>query len=237
MDKLHTLADYLSIENESKIENPKNPKIEINKQDLIEIEEYGYYLGISEFKYTRFDMRFLNGEEPLYRNTIVFSFEMRKEAIESELGDEALRINANVYKEADCVVFLLSDFIRKKGYGTDPVHPFDARISITKVGQESGLGYIGKSGLLLTSAHGPRQKIGVIFVSASNLPFNKVNEHEWIKEFCDTCNNCLNHCVNDAIFLKDKDKCIAGSLGCTECISSCPFDKIGYQKVKEKFMS
>ncbi|MGZ7135538.1 MAG: 4Fe-4S binding protein, partial [Methanobacterium sp.] len=105
--------------------------------------------------------------------------------------------------------------------------------------------YIGESGLLITPELGPRVKISAIFTSISNLPIKEVNEHAWIPDYCEKCGKCIKACPEKALIEKEtccsteteflRKQCIGCSQGCTYCIEDCPFNKKGYEHVKNKF--
>lgn len=58
----------------------------------------------------------------------------------------------------------------------------------------SGIGYIGKNGLLVTPEYGARVRLGTILTNME-LPVNKI----LIDDLCDSCNICKNVCPANAI--------------------------------------
>lgn len=140
------------------------------------------------------------------------------------------------------VTCLLSDYLRKEGFATQVLHPAEEVISLSKLGQDAGLGYIGKNGLLITPELGPRLKVSAILSTIENLDYSQKNSHEWIESYCKTCDKCIKGCPENALVEKDdksakatyiKEKCLIGcSEGCTCCITCCPFFEKRYSWVK-----
>ena len=70
------------------------------------------------------------------------------------------------------------------------------------------MGFIGKSGLLITPESGPRQKISAIFASIENLPVKEDNEHAWIPDYCEKCGKCIKACPEKALI--ETETCCGG---------------------------
>jgi epoxyqueuosine reductase QueG len=122
-------------------------------------------------------------------------------------------------------------------------HPSKGLIGLSRLAQEAGLGYIGKSRLLLMPELGSRLIISAILTSIENLPFSQNNEHEWIRQYCKRCIKCIRGCLDEALVeqasLSEKanlmdGKCIGCSQGCTYCIGQCIFSKEDYKLIKTK---
>ncbi|MCP4050621.1 MAG: hypothetical protein GY730_07955 [bacterium] len=116
--------------------------------------------------------------------------------------------------------------------------------------EAAGLGTIGKHGLLINPRFGPNLRIATLYIDVENLPVNNINEHLWIRKFCQKCNNCQRKCPGSAIYKETKifadgsKQCIdykkcaipfANQYNCTVCVKECLFYKRGYSKIKEKF--
>jgi ferredoxin len=86
--------------------------------------------------------------------------------------------------------------------------------------------------------------------SYENLPFAQANPHGWIRDYCETCNICVQKCPADAIYLETKTlagggpalinhtKCakpFSNDNGCTLCIKYCPFSYADYTRLKGWF--
>jgi arsenite methyltransferase len=229
---------------ESFVNNPENPK-KIADADLIEdFEQFAHSMGIVSIGYAQIDSSWANTDEPLnYPNVIVLTLEMGKDIIEAPPGPKAQELNNNTYAKLGHITYALSDFIRAKGFATQVAHPYGGLVSFSPLGQEAGIGWIGKNGLLITPELGPGQKISAIFSSIENLPIKTSEDHSWIDEYCEKCSKCIKACPEKALIETEgccgvketnfiQNRCIGCSEGCTYCIEGCPFDQKGYEHIK-----
>jgi epoxyqueuosine reductase len=89
-----------------------------------------------------------------------------------------------------------------------------------------------------------------VLIDIENLPMNQDLKHEWIQDFCDQCNMCVQKCPASAIYEKpisladhseqhiDYKKCIipfTKQNGCSVCIKECTFFKSDYEKIKRAY--
>jgi len=106
----------------------------------------------------------------------------------------------------------------------------------------AGLGWIGKSSLLVTPAHGPRMRLGTLFTDVALVP-----DKPFLANNCGSCHVCREACPTGAVteeavsfrqlsgYRIDSDKCRAHvwrnePLGgkrefCGLCLKECPFGK------------
>lgn len=230
-----------SVHDNSKVKNPTNPKNKVNKEFINDLEDFAFSLNIVNIGYVNnIKNYFLNNLEFNYKSAIVISIEMDQIILDTGAGEIAQKHNDNLYKRFGNYTYEISDYLRKHGYETTVAHPREDIIDLSKLGEKVGLGAIGKSGLLISPEFGSKQKIAAILVNINNLPSEKINEHLWIKKYCESCNKCINTCPHNALieFKQNKlvklnqDKCIGCSQGCTICIQTCPFYKKDYEKIK-----
>ncbi len=231
----------------SRVENPDNPKFIAADDFMQKFENYAHSLGINSIGYTQMTPDLLIKDKFIqYPFTIVLTVEMGMDIIETAPGTDAQDLNNTAYVKTFILTTKLSDYLRKNGYATEVAHPEGGIVNFSALGQKAGLGYMGKSGLLITPEFGPRVKVSAIFVSIANLPSKEDNKQTWIPEYCDKCNKCIKSCPYEALIEKEsccggkevelvKKNCIGCSQGCTYCIEGCPFYLKGYEEVKNKF--
>lgn len=231
----------------SRIENPSKPKVIADEEFMQKFEDYANSLGINGIGYTLFTPDLLIHDKFIqYPNTIVLTMEMNKEIFETPPGADAKDLNDTAYVKLGIITTKLSDYLRENGFTTEIAHPYGGIVNFSPLAQKAGLGYIGKSGILVTPELGPGVKISAIFTSIANLPFSEVNEHSWIPEYCERCGKCIKACPEKALVETEsccggpevefiQKQCIGCSQGCTYCIEACPFTEKGYEHVKEKF--
>jgi epoxyqueuosine reductase len=102
-------------------------------------------------------------------------------------------------------------------------------LSHKAVAVASGLGWIGKSGLLVNETHGARLRFSTIL---TNLPLGATDK---AVGDCGDCTNCIDSCPASALSNEgyDKEKCLAELKGfaarsgigvyiCGVCVKACP---------------
>lgn len=233
----------------SLLDNPDRPEFMASSNFIEEFERYAHSLGIKSIGYTRLTPELMIKDKFIqYTNAIVLTMEMDEKILKTAPGTEAQRLNDLFYKKFGDITCRLSDYLRQNGFATEVAHPLEGIVNYSLLAQYAGLGFIGKSGLLITPELGPRLKISAIFSSIANLPVydRENNEHSWIVEYCDKCGKCAKKCPEKALVQiegYDGDKeiefmqelCIGCSQGCTYCIKGCPFDQKGYGTIKNRF--
>ena len=230
--------------------NPKEHKTVIDSETLEELKTYAQKFGIEDLGFAKVEagMIFKN-KKILFNDAIVFLMEMKKEAINLapsfETHDEVFR----AYYALGKTVNALAEFLRKKGYRVQAAPALNGDVCYPVLAEAAGLGAMGKHGLLINPKYGPSLRIGALYIDVENLPINEVNEHLWIREFCNKCNQCVRKCLGSAIY-KESITCADGSKkcidykkcaepfsqqdGCSVCIKECTFFKGDYSKIKSK---
>ena len=232
------------VPDQSKIKNPKKPKTKINNSILKALEEKSEKLGIISIGYGKIPGDIFNSNDILeYSNAIVLTYPIGMDIVNEIPSKTAQERNENLYEKFGKITYELSDYLRKQGFASQVAHPIEGLTDLSKLGQEAGLGYIGKSGLLITPELGPRLKVSAILTTIENLPYSQKNTHKWIKNYCKRCSKCIKRCPEDALIERENklakadlidEKCVGCSQGCTYCIEACPFFEKGYDWVKEK---
>ena len=106
------------------------------------------------------------------------------------------------------------------------------------LGQKAGLGFIGKSGLLVHPLYGPRMRLATVLTDAGLEPTEEVH----VENMCGTCRACIEACPAGAITDEGYNmrKCLEklrefaalrgiGQFICGICIAVCPVGKEGLQ--------
>lgn len=120
--------------------------------------------------------------------------------------------------------------------------------------EKSGLGWVGKNGLLIT-----RQSGSFFFIATLITDLELIYDNPFVKDYCGTCTRCIDACPTDAI-LPNKEiqanKCISyftielkdmlipmemkgkfenKMFGCDICQDVCPWNKFSIPNKEEEF--
>ena len=232
-------------------QNPYSGKKVIASQTLAEMEAFAKSLGIAEIGYTVVNPRFIfRGFRILFPNAIVFTIEMDQEKIRQAPSLPSYIEIWRTYYEVGVIVNQVADFLRQRGFNAHAGPAVGGDVNYIPVAIDAGLGVSGKNGLLITHHSGPRVRLATVYTDIENLPFAQENLHEWVREYCETCNLCVKKCPADAIYpvthihpdrgpvFIDHTKCampFSNDLGCTLCIKHCPFSVVEYDRLKARF--
>ena len=231
---------------ESLKNNPALPNTTSSDDFIKEFENYAESMGITSIGYTKVPPKLIfKGNAILYDNAIVLTKEIDKNQVDNELPDKSTT-DLKLYDKLGKITNELADFIRENGFGAHASHPTIGSVTYPTLAQYAGLGYRGKSNLLITPELGPRQKISAIFTSIENLPIKKENEHSWIANYCNICGKCMKKCPTNAILEIDSSTrtktskfepklCRGCYESCTICMKECPFNHKDYTWVKNRF--
>lgn len=229
-------------------ENRGRARTEVDDAFVTELKARARDLGISALGFCRVSPRYiLRGRYVLYPNTIVCLQEMKRCEMETAPGHPAALETMRVYANLGRAMNDLAGWMRSRGVAAQVGHPFGGLALYPALAADAGLGYRCRTGLLVTPEFGQRQRIGAIYTPLENLPFPARNEHEWVLEYCDSCNACIRACPGDAILERavpnveivvtsvDNAKCFpwfALKGGCSVCIKVCPFSRGQYERLK-----
>lgn len=230
--------------------NPLLHKKTIDPQTLAELETYAKGLGIAEVGFTVVNPRYIfRGFRILYPNAIVFAIEMDREKIKQAPSIPSFIEIFRTYHEVGVIVNKVADFLRERGYNAHAGPAVGGDVNYIPLAIDAGLGAAGKHGLLITKNQGPRVRLAAVYTDIENLPFSRQNLHAWVRDYCETCNNCVQKCPADAIYpvtqtladggpaFIDHTKCampFSNEHGCTLCIKFCPFSITDYEQLKAK---
>ena len=156
------------------------------------------------------------------------------------------------YRDLGIIANRVAEYLRNHGFSAQAGHPLNGQTLYPPLAQLAGLGQIAKSGLIITPKNGACVRLAAIYTSIENLPFNDVNKHSWIKDFCASCGQCERECPANAIYPEpiqygngrlshiDSKKCFPVfhfEHGCSVCIKVCPFNQNNYEVIKERFQN
>jgi epoxyqueuosine reductase len=231
--------------------NPYAEKKVIDPDTLKELEAYAKGLGISEIGYTEVNTRYIFRDfKILYKNALVFTIEMNKDKIKLAPSIPSFIEVFRTYYEVGVIVNKVATFLRDRGYNAHARPAVGGDMNYIPIAIDAGLGYSGKNGLLITKNNGPRVRLAAVYTDIENLPFARENPHKWVRDYCQSCNICIQKCPVNAIYMEtkiladggpafiDHTKCampFSNDNGCTLCIKHCPFSYGDYNKIKAKF--
>lgn len=233
------------------LDNPYSGKKTIDADTLKELEEYAHSLGVTDIGYTKVNPRHIfNGFKLLFPNAIVFSMEMDREKIKQAPSMPSFIEIFRTYHQLGVIVNKVAEFLRERDYNALAGPAIGGDVNYIPVAIDAGIGYSGKNGLLITKNNGPRIRLAAVFSDIENLPFAQRNPHHWVRDYCQSCNLCIEKCPVGAIYPQTKTHPDGGPVfidhticadpfsndnGCTLCIKYCPFSYADYDKLKEKF--
>ncbi len=225
----------------------------IDKITLDKLSEYAKSLGVDHIGFTQVPRHLIfDNKGILYPNAMVITMEMTKDRIELAPSVKTTQEIFRTYMSLGIIVNQLTEFLRKLGYNAQAGPALGGDVNYPMLAQKAGLGQVGKHGLLITPDFGPSLRIAAVYTDIENLPYTDSNEHQWINEFCENCNQCVKNCPAEAIYqnsivLKDQSKvCVdykkcaipfSNDHGCTVCVKHCLFFRSDYKKIKESYGS
>lgn len=228
-----------------------DPQKHISMNDLQEFENYAKSIGITAIGYTKVKPEYIFKDKAItFDNAIVLLMEMDKEDIMKAPHRDTLIMVMKTYNTLGKITDKLTTYLRANNYAAQAVHPRGGTILTPPLAVDANLGWIGRHGMLISEVFGPRVRISAILTNIENLPFAEDNKYSWISNYCKSCGICIKKCpveaikevpvVNDnnTVTHIDVEKCFPYFIeyyGCSVCIKVCPFNKIGYSRVKEKF--
>ena len=229
-------------------ENRGLERTEVDNAFIDELNARARDLGISALGFCRVNPRYvLRGRYILYPNAIVCLQEMKRCEMETAPGQPAALETMRVYANLGRAMNDLAGWMRSCGIAAQAGHPFGGLTLYPALAADAGLGYRCRTGMLVTPEFGQLQRIGAIYTPVENLPFPETNEHEWVLDYCDSCNACIRACPGEAILERavpnvegvvtsvDNAKCFPWFVlkgGCSVCIKVCPFSRGGYESLR-----
>ncbi len=223
-------------------DNPERPGTSAPPEFIDEFESMAQSSGIVAVGYTRVPLELIFKDKAvLYEHAIVLTKEIDEDLVNNEFSGKT-SADLKLYNEFGKITNKLADHLRDNGFGAQANHPAMGSVAYPMLAQKAGLGWKGRSNLLITPELGPRQKISAIFTSIENLPFGEENEHSWIADYCDLCGKCIRKCPEGAISEVNgynrtritPEVCRGCNESCTICMGECPFNRKGYTFIKNQ---
>ena len=231
--------------------NPAQPKKNVPKGFLDELEDYARSLGVSSVGYTKVPQKWIfKGKAILHLNAIMLTMEMDKVRIDTAPSIAGKQAVMEIYRDLGYAANKIAAYLRKRGFSADAAHPLMGPALYPPLTQLAGLGWLGSSGLIITPEHGPRVRLAGVFTGIENLPFSTHNDHAWVEEFCAQCGMCIRECPPEAIYQQpiqhvsgqvtcvDNTRCFpyfSDYFGCSVCIKVCSFNNSPYEKLMSSF--
>lgn len=273
----HSPQDYIPLDVKNRPHSSVNPKELSNR-----VKRAAKFLGASLVGITSFDDNWLySNKVPLYstaidqklddltfpelklpngiKSAIVMVIEMDADGINCAPSFLEFAAAGLGYSKMSFLIACLAQFIRNLGYTAIPCAN-DTALSIP-LAIDSGLGALGRIGLLITKEFGPRIRLCKVFTDMPliedkpDLEFIKKVDHT-----CSNCSKCADACDFNAIsrneerdyvvksssnnpaikkWYVDVERCYEGwieySSDCAKCIKACPFSKISKDITPEDF--
>jgi ferredoxin len=174
-----------------------------------------------------------------HRYAIAFTVEMDHRIVGQAPEAPLVVETARKYVEAAVIAIQLSNLIRSLGYPARAHIDGNYRVIAPLIARDSGLGELGRMGILLTPKLGPRVRLGVVTTDLPLVPDGRRYDASVI-DFCRFCLKCAENCPSQAIpegdrievdgalrWRIDADRCfhywnVVGT-DCGVCMAVCPY--------------
>lgn len=182
--------------------------------------------------------------EKEHQFAVVLTVEMDYSMMKSAPAAPTILESASQYLNSGTMAVQLAEFIRGLGYPARAHVDANYKVICPLVARDAGLGEIGRMGLLMTPALGPRVRIAVVTTSIL-LKTDKYLPNPTIIDFCRHCRMCAVACPVQAIPYGCEKVidgvtrwqinaescftfwCIAGT-DCGKCVIVCPYSHPDY---------
>ncbi len=208
---------------------------------------------MTDIGYTKVNPRHIfNGYKLFFLTAMVFTMERDREKIKQAPSMPSFIEIFRTYLQLGIIVHQISDFLRERGYNTLAGRAIGGDVNYIPVAIDAEAGNSGINRPLITQNNGPRIRLAAVFTDNENLPFAQGNPYQRVRDYCESCNLCIEKFPADAIFMETKIHANGGLVfidhtlcadpfsndnGCTLCIKHCPFSYADYGKLKANFES
>ena len=174
-----------------------------------------------------------------HRFAVAFTVEMDHGNLGTAPAGPTLMESAQQYLAAGAIAVQIAAFIRRLGWEAEAHIDANYKVVCPLVARDAGLGEIGRMGLLMTPALGPRVRIAVVTTDLP-LEMDRRNFDPTVLHFCGICRKCADICPTNAIPAEgpaaidgvqrwriDQEACYsywcAVGTDCGQCIKVCPY--------------
>ncbi len=175
------------------------------------------------------------------KTAIVIVVPMRPEMIKHGPTSCVLQESAQKYVEAAKISNILASYIRMFGYRARAHNDANYDTLCVPAAVESGIGELGRMGILMHRVHGPCVRLALVTTQLS-LPDSPQPTPQYMEEFCKICKKCADNCPSGSITHDEEpfsrnvrhwsiqqEQCFSywKTIGsdCGLCISVCPYTK------------
>lgn len=233
--------------------NPENPRRHITPAELAEVERHAHAHGADLIGYARLNPdHIFAGRRVLDGNVICLAMEMAKQDMAKAPHFDTESEVHRVYADLGDVAFEIANLLRKRGFAAEAGPALGGDSIYPAIAQAAGIGWVGRNGLLLTEAFGPRVRLAVVYCSVDNLPFHDASDTrlQWLREFCDMCGACIRRCPPQALKKRadlrangapthvDSGTChtfFQANYGCGVCIKVCPLSHVDVARIRRAY--
>ena len=127
------------------------------------------------------------GKYTLFRYALIAIQEMKKDKIDKAPDFKAGKEVMRVYGSLGLTVNKIARWLRKKGIRCQSNHPLGGLVNTPSLAGKAGMGWQGRSGLLITPKYGPRVRLAPIFIEHKYFDFTDNPNHKWIEDYCEIC--------------------------------------------------
>jgi len=175
-----------------------------------------------------------------HTHAIVFSSEMAHAMVHSTPRAPAATESAVQYMHLANIGIALAMYLSKLGYSARAHIDGNYQVLATAVAHDAGIGELGRLGLIITPAHGPRVRLAVV---TTELELNEDPPVNFgVQHFCEICKKCADNCPSNSIETGSKkevrgvvkwqsrmETCYkfwrTAGTDCAICMAVCPYAK------------
>lgn len=175
-----------------------------------------------------------------HKYSITFIVKMNIDQIKHSPSLPVLLESSKEYVESAKIAHIIAEYIRSFGFKAKSHVDGNYDIVAVPLAADSGLGEVGRMGILIHNRLGPAVRISAVTTDIPLETSGKKNFH--IEEFCDICKKCAFNCPTRSISEKDKntnrgfehwsvnqETCYTfwrkSGTDCAFCIRVCPYTK------------